>query len=72
LVDMSRSKPPTCRTTNWHDDNTARERRGSRAIRFGPETQWRAAPMGKRGRRPVFTDAAIQAGLQRQHGDGGA
>jgi hypothetical protein len=63
---MSRSKPPTCRTTNWHDDNTALARRGSRAIRFAPETQWRAVPMGKRGRRPLFTGAAIQVCLIRK------
>jgi hypothetical protein len=27
---------------------------------FDPETQWLAAPTGKRGRQPVFTDAAVQ------------
>jgi len=30
------------------------------AIRFDPEAQWLAAPTGKRGRQPVFSDAAIQ------------
>jgi hypothetical protein len=54
---------PTCRTTNWHDYNAALARRGSLAIWFDPETQWLAAPTGKRGRQPVFTDAAIQACL---------
>ncbi len=38
-------------------------RRGSLSIRFDPQTQWLAAPTGKRGRQPVFTDAAIQACL---------
>jgi hypothetical protein len=33
------------------------------AIWFDPETQWQAAPTGKRGRQPVFTDAAIQTCL---------
>jgi hypothetical protein len=28
-----------------------------------PETKWLAEPTGKRGRQPVFTDAAIQACL---------
>ena len=61
---MSRPKPPTYRTTNWHDYNAALARRGSLAIGFDPETQWLAAPTGKRGRQPVFTDAAIQACLK--------
>lgn len=60
---MSKPKPPTYRTTNWHDYNAALARRGSLAIWFDPETQWLAAPTGKRGRQPVFTDAAIQACL---------
>lgn len=60
---MSRPKPPTYRTTNWHDYNASLARRGSLAIWFAPETQWLAAPTGKRGRQPVFTDAAIQACL---------
>lgn len=38
-------------------------RRGSLAIWFDPETQWLAAPTGKRGRQPVFTDTAIQTCL---------
>ncbi|MBW7057576.1 transposase [Paracoccus bogoriensis] len=54
---------PTCRTINWHDDNAALSRRGSLAIRFDPETQWLAAPTGKRGRQPDFTDAAIRTCL---------
>jgi hypothetical protein len=38
-------------------------KRGSLLIWFDPETQWLAPPTGKRGRQPVFTDAAIQACL---------
>ena len=60
---MSRPKPPTYRTTNWHDYNAALARRGSLSIWFDPEMQWQAAPTGKPGRQPVFTDAAIQACL---------
>jgi hypothetical protein len=63
LVCMSRPKPPTYRTTNWHDYNLALARRGSLSIWFDPETQWLAGPTGKRGRQPVFTDAAIQTCL---------
>lgn len=60
---MSRPKPPTYRTTNWPEYNAALARRGSLLIWFDPETQWLAGPTGKRGRQPVFTDAAIQACL---------
>ena len=60
---MSRPKPPTYRTTNWHDYNAALVRRGSLSIWFDPETQWLAAPTGRRGRQPVFADAAIQTCL---------
>jgi hypothetical protein len=60
---MSRPKPPTYRTTNWHDDNAALARRGSLAIWFDPLTQWLAAPTGKRGRQPLFTDAALRTCL---------
>lgn len=60
---MSRPKPPTYRTTNWYDYNRALARRVSLSIWFDPETQWLAAPTGKRGRQPVFTDAAIQTCL---------
>ena len=37
--------------------------RGWLLIWFDPETQWLAGPPGKRGRQPVFTDAAIQVCL---------
>ena len=60
---MSRPKPATSRTTNWRDDNAALAKRGSLLIWFDPETQWLAAPTGKRGGQPVFTDAASQACL---------
>ena len=60
---MSKPKPSVYRTTNWHDYNKALARRGSLSIWFNPETQWLAAPTGRRGRQPVFTDAAIQVCL---------
>jgi hypothetical protein len=56
---LNKLKPPTHCTTNWQDYNAALARRGSLAIWFDPQTQWAAAPTGKRGRQPVFTDAAI-------------
>lgn len=55
--------PPTYRTTNWPEYNAALMNRGSFLIWFGPESQWLAAPTGKRGRQPVVTDAAIQTCL---------
>ena len=60
---MRKPKPSLYRTTNWHDYSKALARRGSLAIWFDPETQWLAAPTGRRGRQPVFTDAAIQVCL---------
>jgi Transposase DDE domain len=60
---MSRPKPPIFRTTNWHDYNTALARRGSLSIWFDAKTQLLAAPTGKRGRQPVFSDAAVQVCL---------
>ena len=56
---MSRPQPLPYRTTNWHDYNASLSKRGSLLIWFDPETHWLAAPTGKRGRQPVFTDAAI-------------
>lgn len=47
---MSRPKPTTYRIMNWHDHNAALEKRGSLLIWFDPETQWLAAPTGKRER----------------------
>jgi hypothetical protein len=60
---MNRPKPPSYRTTNWHDHDAALARPGSLTIRFDPETHWQASPIGKRGLQPVFTDAEIQACL---------
>ncbi len=57
------TEAPTYRTTNWHDDNLALAKRGSLSIWFDPETQWLSAPTGRRGRQPVFADAAVQACL---------
>ena len=60
---MSKPTPPVYRTTNWAAYNAALRQRGSLSIWFDPETQWLAAPTGKRGRQPVFCDAAIQTCL---------
>jgi hypothetical protein len=39
--------------------NAALKRRGSLTIWFDREMTWEAAPTGKRGRQPDYSDAAI-------------
>ena len=58
---MSKPTPPTYRTKNWPAYNKALKDRGSLTIWFNPEVTWKAAPTGKRGRQPRYSDAAIQA-----------
>lgn len=60
---MSKPIPPIYRTKNWPEYNRALKQRGSLTIWFNPEITWKAAPTGKRGRQPRYTDAAIQACL---------
>ena len=60
---MSRPTPPTYKTRNWPAYNEALKRRGSLTIWFDPAMTWEAAPTGKRGRQPDYSDAAIQACL---------
>ena len=60
---MSRPTPPTYKTRNWPAYNKALKHRGSLTIWFDPTMSWEAAPTGKRGRQPVYSDAAIQACL---------
>ena len=59
------SKPPRARyrTTNWKSYNAALAHRGSLQVWFDAGMEWLSAPTGKRGRQPVFSDAAIQACL---------
>ena len=60
---MSRPTPPTYKTRNWASYNMALKRRGSLTIWFDPAMTWGAAPTGKRGRQPDYSDAAIQTCL---------
>ena len=60
---MSKSAPTRSRTLNWPSYNAALCRRGSLTVWFDPSTPWHAAPSGKRGAQPVYSDAAIQACL---------
>ncbi len=60
---MSKPTPPTYKTRNWPAYNEALKRRGSLTIWFDPEMTWEAKPTGKRGRQPVYSDAAVQTCL---------
>jgi hypothetical protein len=60
---MSRPTPPAYKTRNWPAYNEALKRRGSLTIWFDPAMVWEAAPTGKRGRQPDYSDAAIQTCL---------
>ena len=60
---MSKPNTPNYKTLNWPAYNEALKRRGSLTIWFDPEMSWDAAPTGKRGRQPVYSDTAIQTCL---------
>ena len=60
---MSKPAPVRYRTLNWSSYNAALCKRGSLTVWFDPSTPWHAAPSGKRGAQPVYSDAAIQACL---------
>ena len=55
--------PTRYRTLNWSSYNAALRERGSLMVWFDPSTPWHAAPSGKRGAQPVYSDATIQACL---------
>ncbi|MDN0083623.1 IS5 family transposase [Crenobacter sp. SG2305] len=57
---MSKPAPAKYRTTNWPSYNAALKARASLSIWLDQGMNWHAAPTGKRGRRPTFSDAAIQ------------
>lgn len=51
---------PRYRITNWKQYNTALKARGSLTVWLDKNMSWFAAASGKRGRSPLFSDAAIQ------------
>ena len=59
------SKPARARykTRNWRDYDASLKRRGSLTIWLDPRMRWKATPSGRRGRRRIFSDAAIQTCL---------
>ena len=60
---MSRPNAPSYKTLNWPEYNKALKGRGSLKIWFDPDMIWAATPTGKRGRQPVYSDAAVQTCL---------
>ena len=57
---MSKPQPARYRTTNWSAYNDALRKRGSLLIWLDREMAWYAPLEGRRGRPPVFSNAAIQ------------
>jgi len=59
---MSESKRPRgkYKTTNWASYNASLKARGSLTVWLDKGMQWYAPATGKRGRQPIFSDAAIQ------------
>jgi len=57
---MSVPAKPKYRTTNWKDYNTALKARGSLLIWLDKDMCWHGSASGKRGRRPKYSEAAIQ------------
>ena len=60
---MSRPNTLSYKTLNWPAYNEALKRRGSLTIWFDPCMAWAAKSTGKRGRQPVYSDAAVQTRL---------
>ena len=57
---MSKPEPARFRTANWSYDNAALRKRGSLLIWLDKGMARHAPREGRRGRPPVFSDAAIQ------------
>lgn len=60
---MSKPVPSRYRTLNWSAYNASLRERGSLTVWFDASTPWHAAPSGKRGGQPVYSDASIQTCL---------
>jgi len=57
---MSKLPKPKYRHTNWTAYNESLRQQGSLMLWIDKDMAWAAAPSGKRGRSPSFSDAAIQ------------
>jgi hypothetical protein len=57
---MTKPEAARYRTTNWKSYNSALRRRGSLLIWLDKDMVWLAPKIGRNGRPPVFSDAAVQ------------
>ena len=60
MSDRVRPAPAKYKTTNWKRYNQALKARGALMIWLDRDLQWSGLASGKRGRTPLFSDAAIQ------------
>ena len=60
MSDRVRPEPAKYKTTNWRRYNQALKARGALMIWLDRDLQWSGLASGKRGRTPLFSDAAIQ------------
>ena len=60
---MSSWSPTKYQTKSWRSYNSALKRRGSLSMWFDADMPCHAAPTGKLGRQPEFSDATIQVCL---------
>ncbi len=60
MSDRVRPAPAKYKTTNWRRYNQALKARGALMIWLDRDLQWSGLASGKRGRTPLFSDAAIQ------------
>lgn len=59
-MEQGKAKQGKYKTTNWTSYNAALKARGSLTVWLDRDMQWRAEPTGRRGRQPIFSEAAIQ------------
>lgn len=60
---MNRQTPTRYKTINWSEYNQSLRNRGSFTIWLDSKMSWYAEPTGQKGRRSVYSDAAIQFAL---------
>ena len=60
MSDRVRPEPAKYKTTNWRRYNQALKARGALMVWLDRDLQWSGLASGKRGRTPLFSDAAIQ------------
>ncbi len=60
---MSKPAPTRDRTLSWSSYDAAPRERGALTVWSDPSTPWHAAPSGRCGAQPIYSDAAIQACL---------